>query len=226
MEPNYWELQREKLVRHIATRGVLSTRVLWAMGQVPREQFVPEVLAAEAYEDKPLPIGWGQTISQPSIVAMMTEALDPQDHHRVLEIGTGTGYQTAILALLGGQIVTVERIPSLIFAAAKRVSSLGLWNVFYILGDGTLGWPDGAPYDRILVTASAPEIPPPLWQQLNEDGVMVIPIGSRDEQVLYRITKRQGNPIWFSITPCRFVPLLGLHGWLDPPATVRNEPDR
>jgi len=222
MEPDPWELQREKLVRHIASRGVQSPRVLWAMRQVPRERFVPQALAAEAYEDKPLPIGWGQTVSQPSIVAMMTEALDPQGDHRILEIGTGSGYQTAILALLGGEIVTVERLPTLIFPAARRVSSLGLWNVFYILGDGTLGWPDGAPYDRILVTASAPELPAPLWDQLNEGGIMVIPIGTRDEQVLYRIIKRQGSPVWFSITPCRFVPLVGLHGWTEPSVTPQE----
>jgi protein-L-isoaspartate(D-aspartate) O-methyltransferase len=183
------------------------------MRQVPREQFVAAAFQGEAYEDKPLAIGCGQTISQPSIVALMTESLNPEPHQRILEIGTGSGYQTAILSLLAGEVVTIERFPELAFSAARRLARLGRWNIFYLVGDGTLGWPSAAPFDGILVTASSPELPRPLWAQLAEGGVMVIPIGPRDEQVLYAVRKNQGQPIWYTLTPCRFVPLVGTFGW-------------
>ncbi len=183
------------------------------MGQIPREEFVPPSCRSEAYEDRPLSIGWGQTISQPSIVALMTEYLAPEPHHRILEIGTGSGYQTAILALLSGEVVTVERYPTLAFSAAKRLAKLGIQNVHFLWGDGTLGWPEGAPFDRILVTAAAPHLPHPLFAQLAECGYLVIPIGSRSEQTLYRVRKIDNRPAWESVVTCRFVPLIGQFGW-------------
>lgn len=213
MSEENFEYQRERLVDQIASRGFISPRVLWAMRQVPREEFVPASLRAEAYEDRPLSIGCGQTISQPSMVALMTDVLSPEPHHRILEIGTGSGYQTAILALLSGEIVTIERYPALSFSAARRLARLGLWNVKYLCGDGTRGWPEGAPYDRILVTAGAPHVPPPLFEQLAEGGLLVIPIGSRTEQTLFRIRKANGQPVWETIVGCRFVPLIGQFGW-------------
>lgn len=215
MEPEQAEALREKLINKVITRGISSPRVIWALRQVPRELFVPEGLVDEAYEDKPLAIGFGQTISQPSIVALMTELAELEGHQRVLEIGTGSGYQAAILALLAGEVITIERYAPLALQAAKRLSALGIWNVFYLVGDGTLGWPEGAPYDRIIVTAAAPKIPPPLWEQLADPGIMVLPLGNRSEQTLMRLEKKNGQTVFRQVVACRFVPLIGQFGWTE-----------
>jgi protein-L-isoaspartate(D-aspartate) O-methyltransferase len=163
--------------RQIVARGVRDARVLDAMRDVPRHSFVPETLRADAYEDRPLAIGEAQTISQPYMVAIMTELLAPAAHHRVLEIGTGSGYQTAVLSRLAGTVVSIERLPRLAAQARATLDALGITNVRIHEGDGTEGWPGDAPYDRILVTAGAPAVPDPLRQQLAEGGRLVIPIG-------------------------------------------------
>ncbi|MCS7239467.1 MAG: protein-L-isoaspartate(D-aspartate) O-methyltransferase [Thermoguttaceae bacterium] len=213
MDPKRPEALREKLVNRLAARGIASPRVLWAMRQVPRELFVPAACAYEAYEDKPLAIGFGQTISQPSMVALMTELAEPQPADRVLEIGTGSGYQAALLALLSKEVVTIERFPALAIRAAKRLSDLGIWNVLYLVGDGTLGWPHAAPYQRIIVTAAAPKIPKPLLEQLADGGILVIPVGCRTEQVLIRAEKKNDGLRYEHVIHCRFVPLVGQFGW-------------
>ncbi len=198
---------------HLAARGVTSPAVLQAMREIPRERFVSPSCREEAYADRALPIECGQTISQPYIVGLMTQALAPEPGHRVLEIGTGTGYQTAILARLCAEVITIERFPALAFQAAERLRDLGIWNAFFLCGDGTLGWPHGVPYDRILVTAAASHVPEPLWEQLAEGGILVIPVGDRERQTLEVVRKVDGRPCWYPMIPCRFVPLVGQHGW-------------
>lgn len=197
----------------LAARGIRDRRVLAAMSAVPRHLFVPRSERAAAYGDGPLALPHGQTISQPFMVACMTEALAAHPDDRVLEIGTGSGYQTAVLAELVREVYTVERDAELAQDARELLEELGYGNVRYLVGDGTLGWSGQAPFDGILVTAGAPSAPRELRAQLRQGGHLIIPIGTREEQELYRVT-RAGDEFprkW--ITSCRFVPLVGEEGW-------------
>jgi protein-L-isoaspartate(D-aspartate) O-methyltransferase len=203
---------RENLVRALRYE-VHDEKVLAAMSRVPREHFVPPDLRRYAYEDRPLPIGHGQTISQPLMVAMMTEALHPQDNERVLEVGTGSGYQAALLAELAAEVVTVERIPELAEQAHRRLQELGYKNVEVHVVTDTLGWPEGAPYDAILVTAGAPRVPRPLLQQLTVGGRLVIPVGQRRVQRLLYVAKTPRGTTVRQLGECRFVPLIGRGAW-------------
>ncbi len=206
---------RERMVeKDISPRGIKDQRVLDAMLKVPRHLFVGEARRMSAYEDHPLPIGEGQTISQPYIVALMTEALKLTGSETVLEIGTGSGYQTAILAELAARVYSIERIPSLTGRARKVLDSLGYKNVLVKLSDGTVGWDEYAPYDRILVTAGAPSVPEPLVDQLVPGGILVIPVGSNSLQELVRVTKREDGSVKEDrMGSCVFVRLVGKHGW-------------
>ena len=213
LKPDY-RLAREKMVRgQLIPRGIEDQRVLDAMSKIPRDRFVDEALAGEAYNDHPLPIGHKQTISQPYMVALMTEALGLQGDEKVLEIGTGSGYQTAILAQLAEKVYTVERIRVLMVKARTLLAELECNNVLFKAYDGTLGWQEHAPYDAIMVTAGAPAIPEPLLEQLAEGGRLLIPIGDRSSQDLMRITKMNGKYLQENLGGCRFVDLIGLHGW-------------
>jgi protein-L-isoaspartate(D-aspartate) O-methyltransferase len=205
-----WEAARKRMVeRQLAARGIKDERVLVAMGKVPRQELVPEVHRAEAYDDRPLPIGQGQTISQPYIVALMTEAIGPRRGQRVLEVGTGSGYQAAVLAELVGEVYTVELLPELAEAAKKRLARLGYRNVHVKASDGYLGWPDKGPFDAVVVTCGAKEVPRPLFEQLKPGGKMVIPVGEPGEdQTLRVITKGPGGKREVrDLLPVRFVPL-------------------
>lgn len=205
--------RRAMVEQQIAKRGVRSPRVLKAMEEVPRHLFVPAAGVRAAYTDEPLPIGEGQTISQPFMVAAMAEALllDPNDE--VLEVGAGSGYQAAVLSRLATSVIAVETQTRLAASARERLVALGYRNVRVEYGDGSLGWPADAPYDAILVTAAAPRVPPPLLEQLAEGGRLVIPVGSAEQQELLRIVKRDGETIQESLYACRFVPLRGRYGW-------------
>jgi protein-L-isoaspartate(D-aspartate) O-methyltransferase len=208
-------LRRQRMVETIRRRGVIDRAVCHAMGQVPREEFVPDWLREEAYDDCALPLAHGQTISQPHLVALMTEALRLEPGDRVLEIGTGSGYSAAILSLLAAEVVSIERDPDLATSAADRLRKLGYDNVEVHCGDGTLGWPELAPYDAIVVTAGGPKVPPALLEQLAIGGRLVIPIGSdKSDQTLFRITKL-GVEDYRQEPLCevRFVPLVGTAGW-------------
>jgi protein-L-isoaspartate(D-aspartate) O-methyltransferase len=198
----------------LAARGVKDRRVLSAMGRVPRHLFVEEALRDSAYGDHALPIGEQQTISQPYMVALMTETLGLKGSERVLEIGTGSGYQTAVLAELAAQVYSIERIDSLAAKARRLLASLGYRNVQIKVFDGTYGWKEEAPFDAILVTAGSPEIPMPLTEQLKEGGRMVIPVGERTTQVLKKVTKTSAGIEVIALTGCVFVPLIGGHGWI------------
>jgi protein-L-isoaspartate(D-aspartate) O-methyltransferase len=197
----------------LAGRGIKSENVLEAMRRVPRHLFVEEGLLGQAYSDWPLPIGEGQTISQPFMVAYMTEALRLRGREKVLEIGTGSGYQAAVLSLLSEKVFSIERIPALAARARKLLDELNYSNVAVKVGDGTLGWPEEAPFDGIIVTAAAPETPPPYIQQLAEGGRLVIPVGGKYLQELIRVTKIKGRFIKESLGGCRFVKLVGKYGW-------------
>ncbi len=206
-------VQRQHLVAALYRAGVRDTRVLTAMANVPREQFIDPSLLQEAYSDRALPIDMGQTISQPLMVAVMTQALRLVGHERVLEIGTGSGYQTAILSRLAGHVYSVERYEQLAFQAALHLSHLHIQNVSIFVGDGSLGWPDTAPYDRILVTAGAPVVPTHLVSQLTEGGILVIPVGSQRRQNLEVWLRTSGGMQVQSLGSCVFVPLVGEAGW-------------
>jgi protein-L-isoaspartate(D-aspartate) O-methyltransferase len=194
--------------RQLRVRGITDQRVLAAMGSVPRETFLPGDLADEAYCDCALPIDCDQTISQPIIVAMMTQALQLSGSEKVLEIGTGSGYQAAVLAELAAAVYSIERHADLSHQAKSRLNQLGYQNVFLRVGDGSLGWPEEAPFDRIMLTAAASECPPVLWQQLAEAGILVGPFGPPWEQALYETRKIAGQPQSKILTGCRFVPLV------------------
>jgi protein-L-isoaspartate(D-aspartate) O-methyltransferase len=197
------------LTRALIGRGI-APAVARAMAAVPRELFVPTDLQARAYEDRPLAIGSGQTISQPFIVGLMIQALEPDGHGRVLEIGTGSGYQTAILSRLADEVCTIERIPELLAPAVARLQALGVANVRARLGDGTLGWPEAAPFERIVVSAAAPRIPTPLTDQLADDGGrLVIPVGPEKEQRLLSVRRRGKELEVKDLGPCAFVRLVG-----------------
>lgn len=212
------DFEKERLAmveEQLRRRGIRDGRVLEAMSKVPRHIFVPDQYKSSAYEDRPLPIGEGQTISQPYMVAIMTQSLELKGNERVLEIGTGSGYQTAILAELAREVCTIERIAILLQRAKSILQLLGYENISFLVGDGTKGWPEKAPFDGIIVTAGAPEIPQTLLTQLNEGGRLVIPVGPRYTQTLYRVTRCGRSYKEEDITGCVFVPLVGEYGWKD-----------
>ena len=214
--PLDYRIARKRMVQtQLIPRGIKDRRVLEVMGKVPRDRFVEEALVGEAYNDHPLPIGHKQTISQPYIVALMTEALELTGKENTLEIGTGSGYQTAILAELSTKVYTVERIRDLMVQARKILAELGYNNVLFKAYDGTLGWEEYGPYDAIIVTAGAPKIPKPLTDQLADGGRLIIPVGNRFSQDLIKVTKKGGNLIQKDLGGCRFVDLVGVHGWKD-----------
>jgi len=207
----------EKMIRQqLIDRGIHDKSVLEAIRLVPREQFFPQDIREQAHADKAAPIGHGQTISQPYIVALMSQHLKLSKEHRVLEIGTGSGYQTAVLSQLAGEVYTVERVKPLLDEAFERLMSLGYRNVHLHYGDGTKGWEKNAPYDRILVTAGAPELPRALLlSQLKDEGVAVLPVGPQDEQMLVEVTRSGRRMETKEICACRFVKLIGEAGWKD-----------
>ena len=212
VEPEYRGARR-RLLEALQSAGIRDLAVLRAFDQTPRHLFVPSGVRHRAYEDSALPIGNGQTISQPSVHARYLQELALAGKERVLEIGTGSGYQTVLLAHLAEQVFSIERVPALLDRAREVIQKLGVRNVSLLLGDGTLGWRDYAPYDAILVSAASPDVPAPLVQQLAEGGRMLIPLGGRDEQML-TICTRQGDRLERrDIAPVRFVPLLGTYGW-------------
>ncbi len=214
MEEDHFGRLRKNMVKHqIASRAVKEHRVLDAMSRVPRHLFVPENLADRAYDDSPLPIGDGQTISQPYMVAWMTELLEVATGDKVLEIGTGSGYQAAILCELAGEVLSIEKYSSLARDAGELLHSLGYRNIRIRVGDGTLGWPEEAPFDGIMVTAGAPSVPQPLLEQLADGGRLVIPVGPSGMQML-NVIRRKGNEYQASDEgTCVFVPLVGKFGW-------------
>ncbi len=213
-ETDVYRKARERMVEtQIAARGIRDERVLEVMRKVPRHLFVEEALRDQAYADHPLPIGEGQTISQPYIVALMTEALELKGDERVLEVGTGSGYQTAILAELARWVYTIERFARLLERARRVLRELGYANVSFKLGDGTLGWPEEAPFDAIMVTAAGPKVPEPLLEQLAEGGRLVMPIGDEWSQHLVKVVKKGGRFYRTVLEPVRFVKLVGEYGF-------------
>ena len=212
-EESFTRKRNAMVEEQLKGRRIRDERLLSVMREIPRHRFLPPTLASRAYEDGPLPIGEGQTISQPYIVAEMTQALWLSGTEKVLEIGTGSGYQTAILCCLSREVVTVERLESLSLAAQTTLAALGMDNVRFRVGDGTLGAPEDAPFDRVIVTAAAPDVPEPLFAQLREGGIMVIPIGGRWEQELVSVRKDEGAARKEYFGGCRFVPLLGERGF-------------
>ena len=205
---------RLRMVRELAARGITDGRVLDAMSRVPRHLFVPEGLRSRAYEDCPLPIGYGQTISQPSTVALMSQMLETSPGMRVLEVGTGSGYQAAVLAAMGCTVYTVERLKELYQSARALLQQLDLRAIHMQRSDGTLGMPAAAPFDRIIVTAGGPQIPRPLLEQLAVDGIMLIPVGARPRtQRLMRIMRRQGRLCSEDLVPAGYGDLVGDHCW-------------
>ncbi|MBN1506311.1 MAG: protein-L-isoaspartate(D-aspartate) O-methyltransferase [Sedimentisphaerales bacterium] len=205
--------RRQMLQEHLQGRGIVDADVLRVMAQIPRERFVPPEHRDRAYADGPLPIGEGQTISQPYIVALMTQLLRVNRDCEVLEIGTGSGYQTVILAGLARRVYTIERLPEMSAAASKILSELGIGNVEFRVGDGSCGWPDDRTFDRILITAAIPDFPPPLTAQLVEGGMMVAPIGQSSVQQLTIAEKHHGKLVEKHTSSCRFVRLIGEHGF-------------
>lgn len=204
---------RRRLVEQLQAGGISDLAVLRAIEATPRHLFVPSGFHLRAYEDTSIPIGSGQTISQPSIHARYLQLLGLTGKERVLEVGTGSGYQTALLSHLAAQVFSIERVATLLERARQLLRELGIRNVSTLSGDGTVGWRDYAPYDAILVSAGGPTIPNPLVEQLGEGGRMLIPVGEREEQVLVMVTRRGGVVDRRDIAPVRFVPLLGTHGW-------------
>ncbi len=205
--------RRQRMVEALRAKGIRDERVLAAMAAVPRHLFVPGDRRHQAYDDASISIGSEQTISQPLVVALMTEAAGAAADSSVLEVGTGSGYQAAVLALLARFVFTVERIPGLARTAKRRLDDLGVENVSVKVMDGTLGWRAQAPYDAILVTAAAPDVPTPLVEQLTDGGRLVVPVGDRDRQVLTVVTRRGCSHAVATLTSCSFVPLIGRHGW-------------
>jgi protein-L-isoaspartate(D-aspartate) O-methyltransferase len=218
---NQLESKRQQLIASLRVAGIYDERVLAALTATPRELFLDASLQPAAYEDRALGIGLGQTISQPFMVSLMTQALQLQGPERVLEVGTGSGYQTAILAHLAAHVYTVERYQQLAYQATSRLQKLGLTNVSIYVGDGSLGWPDEAPYDRILVTAASPVIPARLILQLVRGGILVVPVGVRDHQNLLFIRRTLEQPEIQNLGSCLFVPLIGAEGWEE---QARNSP--
>ena len=214
MAAHDYRLARERMVKNqLIPRGIHQKEVLDVMRKIPRHLFVEEGLIGEAYNDHPLPIGHKQTISQPYIVALMTEALALSGKEKTLEIGTGSGYQTAILAELSAMVYTIERVRPLMEQARQRLFDLGYTNIMFKAFDGTLGWKEFEPFDAIMVTAGAPSIPQPLLDQLSEGGRLVIPVGDKYSQDLIKITQKEGQTKQENYGGCRFVDLIGVHGW-------------
>lgn len=215
MEDKY-KKQRESMVdSQIVERGIRDRRVIEVMKTLPRHLFVPENMIDHAYDDRALSIGEGQTISQPYIVALMTELLELKGDEKVLEIGTGSGYQAAVLSYLAKEVFTVERISSLAEEAKRRFEKLGIKNIKVFIKDGTEGLPEHAPFDRIIITAATPEIPPPLIGQLKNNGIIVAPVGDRYTQYLLKGIKRDTELEEHYLIPVAFVPLIGKYGWRD-----------
>ena len=211
-----FSLARKTMVKNqLIPRDIKDERVLEAMSKIPRHLFIEEALAGEAYNDHPVPIGEKQTISQPYIVALMTETLELKGDENTLEIGTGSGYQTAILAELSSRVYTVERIKSLLVNARKLLAELGYSNILFKAFDGTLGWNEHAPFDAIMVTAGAPSLPGPLMDQLADNGRMIVPVGDRYSQELIKVIRKGSNLKQENLGGCRFVNLIGVHGWPD-----------
>ena len=194
-------------------RGIRDERVLAAIAATPRNVFVPADIRSRSFDDCALPIGYGQTISQPYIVALMTEALGAQPNHLVLEVGTGSGYQAAVLSKLVAEVFTIERVKPLLDGAFETFGKLSLKNIYLKHADGSIGWADRAPFDRILVTAAAPQVPALLLEQLKEGGIIVLPTGTRDRQQLMKFVKHRSALVPTALCDCRFVPLLGEAGW-------------
>jgi protein-L-isoaspartate(D-aspartate) O-methyltransferase len=207
-------LRHNMVTQQLIKRGIEDPRVLQAMRDTPRHCFVPVRHRAMAYEDMPLAIGHEQTISQPLMVAMMTAALQLHGHERVLEIGTGSGYQAAILSRLAVVVFSIERIPELAAQARATLAMAGIMNVHVFVGDGSLGLPEHGPYDAVVVTAASPKVPPALVDQLKPGGRLIIPVGDRHEQTLIRLTATSNGPQVERLGGCRFVPLIGQQGWL------------
>ncbi len=211
----YAEDRARMIEVQLKRRGISNPNVLEAMGAIPRECFVPDGLKGHSYDDRPLEIGHGQTISQPFMVALMTQLLAIQPGDVVLEIGTGSGYQCAVLAQIAARVVSIERVPELATRSRTLLNSLGYTNVAVHMGDGTLGWAESAPYDAIVVTAAGPRVPVTLCEQLREGGRLVCPVGARESQELFRITRHEGVFREERGTGCVFVPLIGADGWSD-----------
>jgi len=214
MKKNNFKIQLQNMLKsQIISRGIKDKKVLKAISEIPRHYFVLEEYLDEAYADKPLPIGYNQTISQPYIVALMTELLELNENDRVLEIGTGSGYQTAILAKIAKEVYTIDRIPELVEFAKKNIAKLKLKNINFKIGDGTLGWKEFTPFDKIIVTAASPSIPNTLVNQLNNNGIMVIPVGPKYSQTLKVIRKINNKLNEENSIECIFVPLIGKEAW-------------
>jgi protein-L-isoaspartate(D-aspartate) O-methyltransferase len=204
----------QMIQQQVVERGIRDQRVIEALRQVPRDKFFPNGSRDDAFADRAAPIGHGQTISQPYMVALMTSRLDVREGHTVLELGTGSGYQTAVLASLAGQVYSVERVKPLLDEAWERIMEMGLRNIHFRHGDGTAGWPEAAPFDRILITAGAPELPRKLLlNQLKDGGIAVLPVGPHDEQMLVEVRRQGDELIVTDVVPCRFVKLIGAEGW-------------
>jgi protein-L-isoaspartate(D-aspartate) O-methyltransferase len=212
--PDWAAERREMVEKQLRRRGIRDRRVLSAMLAIPREEFVPPESRVLAYMDGPVPIGWGQTISQPYMTALMSESLELNGGESVLEVGTGCGYHAAVLGALAARVISLEIIPVLAEAARQNLRRAGRdGNVVVLQADGSLGYPAAAPYDAISVAAGAPNVPAPLLEQLNDPGLLVIPVGERDDQELRVIAKRNGHTDYRVATLCRFVPLRGGEGW-------------
>jgi protein-L-isoaspartate(D-aspartate) O-methyltransferase len=212
-DDSYFGLRKEMVETQLLRRGVKDERVLHAMRNVPRHEFVPEHSKVKAYTDEPLAIGVGQTISQPYIVAAMSAALGLNGEEKVLEIGTGCGYQAAVLSLLCREAYSVECRPELAVGASERLQRLGFTNVHVHCGDGSVGLKDFSPYDAILLAAAAPSVPEPLLEQLAEGGRLIAPVGNEDHQELMLVRRRNGEFLTTKGEGCRFVPLVGRYGW-------------
>ena len=219
-ETSFEEARHRMVERQLAGRGITDQRVLQAMREVPRHRFVPEDLWDMAYRDSPLPIGHDQTISQPYIVGYMTQMLHLTSDDQVLEVGTGSGYQAAILSRLAKKVHTVERVEALARRAEQVLQELGCDNVLVRISDGGYGWPEAAPFDAIIVTAAAPEVPPPLTAQMAEDASLIAPIGPAGYQELVRLTKQGDHTEAEHLAPVAFVPLIGEHGWREPDSSA------
>ncbi len=211
----YKKLREWMVETQIVERGIKDKRVIEVMKKIPRHLFVPEDIMDDAYDDRALPIGHGQTISQPYIVALMTELLEVKGDEKVLEIGTGSGYQAAILAELVKEVHTIERIEALAEEARKKFEKLGYKNIKVYIKDGTEGLPQEAPFDRIIITAATPKIPEPLIAQLKEGGIIVAPVGERYSQYMLKAEKKEGKLEEHYLIPVAFVPLIGKYGWQD-----------
>ncbi|MEX0890682.1 MAG: protein-L-isoaspartate(D-aspartate) O-methyltransferase, partial [Gemmatimonadota bacterium] len=214
-EERRWERQRRRLVETVTETGISDLEVLRALFVTPRHHFLPEAVRHRAYEDAPVPIGFGQTASQPSLQALYLQTLGLGPDDRVLEVGTGCGYQTALLAQVAGHVYSVERIRELSARARDALDALRVANVALLVGDGTIGWSRYAPYDAILVAAGAPDVPSSLVEQLAPGGRMLVPLGDRDAQRLTLVTRREDGVTREALVDCTFVPLIGRFGWQD-----------